>query len=428
MEVKIKSFFDKMKTSREYFEKQILLVLTVYKNYNDGQTKLWTASLTYYSILAIVPIIALTLGVTKGFGIDSFFEEKIYSMIPESKEGAMMIIDTSKKLLNSTKGSVLTGVGVVILLWSIIKLLLMLENAFNRIWKVKRNRSIIRRMIDYVAIVFLGSIFFAIVLTAISFSSYKLRTFSSDFSYGHLITFFLNLAGFLIIILLFTCIYMIIPNTKVKFKSALVAGIATTIMFFILKFIFFHLQASISQYNAIYGSLSFIPIFLIWVQYIWMSILVGAQISFSSQNLEKYSVYRSSEKMPIKLKKELSILVVYFISKRFHEVRIPYSSRELAKILSVEIPVIRDIINDLEDMEIINEIANNDDNDDDRYQIAVDPTVLTLDMLLNRIEIKNWAIYSDVKINEKYQNLLDNIDKDLVYKDSRLVKDIDKTD
>ena len=221
---------------------------------------------------------------------------------------------------------------------------------------------------------------------------------------------------------------MIIPNTKVKFKSALVAGIATTIMFFILKFIFFHLQASISQYNAIYGSLSFIPIFLIWVQYIWMSILVGAQISFSSQNLEKYSVYRSSEKMPIKLKKELSILVVYFISKRFHEVRIPYSSRELAKILSVEIPVIRDIINDLEDMEIINEIANNDDNDDDRYQIAVDPTVLTLDMLLNRIEIKNWAIYSDVKINEKYQNLLDNIDKDLVYKDSRLVKDIDKTD
>ena len=73
MEVKIKSFFDKMKTSREYFEKQILLVLMVYKNYNDSQTKLWTASLTYYSILAIVPIIALTLGVTKGFGIDSFF-------------------------------------------------------------------------------------------------------------------------------------------------------------------------------------------------------------------------------------------------------------------------------------------------------------------------------------------------------------------
>ena len=158
-----------------------------------------------------------------------------------------------------------------------------------------------------------------------------------------------------------------------------------------------------------------------------MSILVGAQISFSSQNLEKYSVYRNSEKMPVKLRKELSILLVYFISKRFHEGRIPYSSRELSKIMNVEIPVIRDIINDLEDIEIINEIAN-DTDDDDRYQISVDPTVLTLDTLLNKIEEKNMILYSDVKINEKYQNLLDNIDKDLVYKDSRLVKDIDKTD
>ncbi|MBP9477691.1 MAG: YihY/virulence factor BrkB family protein [Sebaldella sp.] len=427
MEVKVKRFFKNLKTSKEYFEKQILLVLTVYRNYNDSQTQLWTASLTYYSILAIVPIIALTLGVTKGFGIDGFFEEKIYSLIPESKEGAMMVISMSKKLLDSTRGSVLTGVGVVILLWSILKLLLMLENAFNRIWRVKRDRSIVRRMIDYVAIVFIGPIFFAIVLTAISFFSHELKNISKDFAYSYLITFIINIAGFLIIIFLFTCIYMIIPNTKVKFKSALVAGISTTIMFFILKFVFFHVQASISKYNAIYGSLSFIPIFLIWVQYIWMSLLVGAQISFSSQNLDKYSAYRDSAKMPIKLKKELSILVVYFISKRFHEGRIPYSNRELSKILNVEIPVIRDIINDLEDIEVINEVGNTSD-DEDRYQISVDPAVLTLDMVLNKIENKNLDLYSDVKINEKYQSLVDKIDKDLVYKDSDLIKDIDKID
>ena len=84
MRKKVEKMYNKIKTFKEHFEKQILLVITVYRNYNDSQTQLWTASLTYYSILAIVPIIALTLGVTKGFGIDGFFEEKIYSLIPES--------------------------------------------------------------------------------------------------------------------------------------------------------------------------------------------------------------------------------------------------------------------------------------------------------------------------------------------------------
>ena len=160
MRKKVEKMYNKIKTFKEHFEKQILLVITVYRNYNDSQTQLWTASLTYYSILAVIPVIALTLGITKGFGIDMFFEEKIYSTFSESKEGAAMIINVAKKLIDSTQGSVLTGVGVVILLWTILKLLLMLENAFNRVWKVKRDRSIVRRMIDYVAIVFLGPIFF----------------------------------------------------------------------------------------------------------------------------------------------------------------------------------------------------------------------------------------------------------------------------
>ena len=424
MKKKVEKIYNRVKTFKEHFEKQILLVIMVYRNYNDSQTQLWTASLTYYSILAVIPVIALTLGITKGFGIDMFFEEKIYSMFPESKEGAAMIIDMAKRLIDSTKGSILTGVGVVILLWTILKLLLMLENAFNRVWKVKRDRSIVRRMIDYVAIVFLGPIFFAVVLATISFLTHYLRMLAKGFLFSTGVPLFLNFAGFLIIILLFTSIYIIVPNTKVKFKPALVAGISTTIMFFVLKFVFFHVQSTISKYNAIYGSLSFIPIFLIWVQYIWMSVLVGAQISFSSQNLEKYSVNRNADEMPIKLKKELSILAVYCISKRFHEGETPYSSRELAKELGVEVPVMRDIINSLEDIEIVNEIVN--DSDDDKYQISVDPAILTLDMLLNKMEIRNMQLYEDVEISKKYKPILKNIQEDIICKNGKLIKDIDK--
>lgn len=421
---KIEKLWKKILAFKEHFEKQILLVITVYKDYNDSHTKLWTAALTYYSILAVIPVIALTLGITKGFGIDNLFEEKMYSFFPESQEVASVIIEMSKNLLDSTKGSILTGVGVVILLWTILKLLLMLENSFNRMWKVKRDRSLVRRIIDYVAIVFLGPIFFAIVLASISLLTHNLRNLSTDFSYRFLVSIFINLTGFLIIILLFTCIYIIIPNTKVKFKPALVAGITTTIMFFILKYVFFHVQTSISKYNTIYGSLSFIPIFLIWVRYIWMSILVGAQISFSSQNLEKYSVTRNVEQMPMKLKKELSILIIYFISKNFHEAGGPYSGRDLAKILHVEAPIIRDVLNNLEDIEIINEVVT--ESDDDRYQISIDPGILTFEMLLNKLETKNLDLYKDIKVNEEYKNILENIEQSIVYNNKKLIKDIDQ--
>ena len=110
--------------------------------------------------------------------------------------------------------------------------------------------------------------------------------------------------------------------------------------------------------------------------------------------------------------------------KRFHEGETPYSSRELAKELGVEVPLMRDILNGLEDIELINEIVNN--SDDDKYQISVDPAVLTLEMLLNKIEVRNTNLYEDVEISKKYKPILKNIQKDIIYKNEKLVKDIEK--
>ena len=426
MKKKITKIVKDIKTYKDYFEKQSMLVISVYKNFNDNNTNLWTTSLTYYSILALVPVIALTLGITKGFGIDTFFEEKIYSWIPDNVTVARIVIDISKKLLYSTRGSVLTGVGVVVLLWSILKVLIMLEDSFNGIWKVKRKRSYIRRIIDYVALTFIGPIFFAIVLTAISFFSHKLEAVADGHAYAYLLSFIINLTGFLIITFLFTCIFIIIPNTKVKVKPALVAGVATTVMFFILKFLFIHLQSSISRYNAIYGSLAFIPIFLIWVQYIWMSVLIGAQISFSSQNLDKYSINRNSDKIPIKLKQELSILIIYFISERFHQGGHPYTYREISEETGIEVSVVRDILNELEEMGILSEIVNN--NYEESFQISVDPTVLTIGMFLDKLDNRNMELYSDVKIKKEHSGILQVIDKNLTHENDLLIKDIVNSD
>ena len=123
----------KLRKIGKRFENEVKLVLLVSKNYSDSQSQIWASALTYFSMLAIFPIIALMLGITKGFGVDKFFEQKLLEIIPQNETMMLKVFDIAENLLNSTRGSILTGVGVIILLWSAIKVLMMLEDSFNTI-------------------------------------------------------------------------------------------------------------------------------------------------------------------------------------------------------------------------------------------------------------------------------------------------------
>ena len=136
------------------------IVYLIYRNYRDGETQILAISLTYYSLLAIFPVVALVLGITKGFGLDKIFIQKFFELWPGNNSFLKIIVDIAQRLLLSTESSILTGVGIVILIYSAVKVLIMLENSFNKIWKINKKRSITRRVIDYIAIIFLGPIFF----------------------------------------------------------------------------------------------------------------------------------------------------------------------------------------------------------------------------------------------------------------------------
>ena len=136
------------------------MIYLIYRNYRDGETQILAISLTYYSLLAIFPVVALVLGITKGFGLDKIFIQKFFELWPGNNSFLRVIVDVAQRLLLSTESSILTGVGIVILIYSAVKVLIMLENSFNKIWKINKKRSITRRVIDYIAIIFLGPIFF----------------------------------------------------------------------------------------------------------------------------------------------------------------------------------------------------------------------------------------------------------------------------
>ena len=415
----------KLRKIGKRFENEVKLVLLVSKNYSDSQSQIWASALTYFSMLAIFPIIALMLGITKGFGVDKFFEQKLLEIIPQNETMMLKVFDIAENLLNSTKGSILTGVGVIILLWSAIKVLMMLEDSFNTIWRIKKRRSLTRRVVDYVAIIFLGPILFIVVLASNSFVVEKLNSLS--IKSGLLVHLIVQIIGFILIALIFSLIYFIIPNTNVKIKSAITAGITTTIMFFILRYGFGFLQLSISKYNAIYGSLAFIPIFLIQMQYVWVTILIGAQISFSSQNSEEF-LYKKISELPIKIRKEMGLSILKLLIDRFENGQDPYTDTEIAKRMNVGIPFVKDTLNDLEEIGLVNEIIGSK-VEESKYQIAMNPDKLTVEYFIKKLENKKYNTDKDIKKEvdfSEFEDLLtEEMYKNIEFRNNKLIRDID---
>ena len=415
----------KLRKIGKRFENEVKLVLLVSKNYSDSQSQIWASALTYFSMLAIFPIIALMLGITKGFGVDKFFEQKLLEIIPQNETMMLKVFDIAENLLNSTKGSILTGVGVIILLWSAIKVLMMLEDSFNTIWRIKKRRSLTRRVVDYVAIIFLGPILFIVVLASNSFVIEKLNSLS--IKSGLLVHLIVQIIGFILIALIFSLIYFIIPNTNVKIKSAITAGITTTIMFFILRYGFGFLQSSISKYNAIYGSLAFIPIFLIQMQYVWVTILIGAQISFSSQNSEEF-LYKKISELPIKIRKEMGLSILKLLIDRFENGQDPYTDTEIAKRMNVGIPFVKDTLNDLEEIGLVNEIIGSK-VEESKYQIAMNPDKLTVEYFIKKLENKKYNTDKDIKKEvdfSEFEDLLtEEMYKNIEFRNNKLIRDID---
>ena len=389
------------------------MIYLIYKNYRDGETQILAISLTYYSLLAVFPFVALVLGITRGFGFDKIFIKKLFEFLPNSSI-IKSILSVAQKLLASTEGNLLAGIGIIVLIYSVIKVLIMLENSFNKIWRINKKRSLPRRIVDYVAIIFLGPIFFVALSALNSFIIDELIHYFSKQSI--FIDLFIAVSGPLTYIILFSFIFYLIPNTNVKVKPALVAGFITTILTFCWKLLFLLLQSIITSYNIIYGSLALIPIFLIFIQYIWVTILLGAQIAFSIQTSDKF-LYKEEIEMPIKIKREAGMLILSLIIKNFAQKKEPFTFQKLSDRLGMDVLFVKDILSDLEKMGFINEVFY-DKNSDSQYQVAYSPEAITIREFMKKFDTKNIEHYENIfdNLNEEDRKLLEKIREKLAMK------------
>lgn len=271
-----------------------LLRLTVV-HFIDGNIGSFASALTYNTLLASVPVLAIAFAIARGFGFDEMVESKIHQVLDFSPETANQVIDFVNSYLQHTKGGVFVGVGIAVLMYTVVNLTINIETAFNQIWWVKSSRSLYRQISDYISVFILMPLLFIIT----SGLSVLLMTFAQMFGHMLLITntvhWMLYLSPYIITSFSFILLYKLMPNTQVKWRYCIVPGILAAILFQGMAYFYVHYQIKISSYNAIYGSFAAIPLFLLFVQISWYICLFGGQVCHTCQLTEGVPVAQVRE-------------------------------------------------------------------------------------------------------------------------------------
>jgi len=338
------------------------------------------SALTYYSLLSIVPVVAMVFGIAKGFGFDKVLEEMLLDKFADRKPMLLQVFDFANSLLSNTRGGMIAGIGLVMLFWSVMKVLTNVEITLNDIWDVKAHRSISRKVSDYFSIMFLAPVLIIISNSITLYISHAVPMLISKIPVlNHavgLVIFAFKLLPFSLVWLGFAIIYIIMPNTKVTFKSAIIGGIIGGIIFQIVQWGYIRFQVGVASYNAIYGSFAALPLFLIWLQLSWFIVLLGASVSQIVQNGSSSEYDQDDIVISYEQKLQLSLWITYIIITNFENGGKPVNVKEISKEVKINFFLMRTILRRLEQAHIITRVHTTD-KDSFLYQPAISTNLLT---------------------------------------------------
>ena len=288
------------------------------------------SALTYSTLLAIVPIMAVVFAIARGFGYNKYIEVWFRETFESQPQAAEAIIGFVNSYLTHTKSGVILGIGLVFMLYTVLMLISNIEGAFNSIWQVKKPRSIFRTFTDYLAMLLL----FPVIIVLTSGISIFMTTIADEIPRIELLApvvrFIIDLLPYIIMSIMFVGLYVFMPNTHVKVRNAIVPGILAGVAMQWLQYFYINSQLWMSGYNAIYGSFAAIPLLLIFIQFTWYICLIGCQLTYANQMVKEYAFERSTRGMSRRFRDTLSLLLVSHVAKSFAEGKRPQSQQELS--------------------------------------------------------------------------------------------------
>ncbi len=374
---------------RFFLIRQIRIIILAFRGFIEDRVSMRASALTFYTLLSVVPIAAMAFGVAKGFGFESKMRDFIIDNFKGQEDVMNYIIELSEKVLHNVEGGLLAGIGLIILVWSVMQVLTNIENSFNAIWQIKHPRPFLRKLSDYLAMMLIAPFLIILSSSVMVYISTKIQAVNNSYEVISVLTplveRIISLVPYMLVWLLFTVVYIIMPNTKVHFKYALIAGILAGTLFQITQWAYIHFQVGVSRYSALYGTFAALPLFLVWLQISWLIVLLGAEISFAYQNVEKYEFESGSLNLSNHYKRLLSLYVAYSIIKNFQEGNEPMTSSQISKKLGIPIRLIRDIIFSLVNAKVLIETVTESPRENG-YLPAVDINKMDIKFVIDRLD------------------------------------------
>lgn len=375
--------------TKAFFVRTLKIFLMTIRGFQEDHCSVKASALTFYSLLSVVPIIAMFFGIAKGFGFDKRLQFQLLEKFSSQEAILLRVFEFSDSLLQKTRGGIVAGIGVALLFWSVVNVLGYIEQSFNDVWKVEKHRSFARKCSDYLSVAMVCPLLFIMASSLTVTMAGKVKYVAEIVSRLGLppgpILLLLDIIPFVLIWALFAFIYIYMPNTKVRWRSGLIAAVVTGTAYQAFQWLYIAFQVGVARANAIYGSFAALPLFLVWLQISWMIVLFGSELSHAVQNVHNYGGPADPEKVSPYNRKLLSLLIARIVIRRFSEGEKPLTAIGIADVLEMPAHLIRQILSDLSTGGLFT-TTEHEEYGEAAYQPARDIHKITITTVLDALE------------------------------------------
>ena len=398
---------------RGFVIKQLRILIIAARGFAKDKVNLRASALTFYTLLSIIPVIAIAFAIAKGFGLDQDLKTLISDEFQAYQSVLNPLLEKAQNAIEETRGGYMAGVGMIILFWSVMSLLEHIESSFNHIWQIRISRPWYRKFTDYLTMMLIAPVFIILSSSITIFVGTELVNFMSRAPilgvFKPIISFLIKLAPFFLTWITMTILFIIMPNTKVKFVPALIAGIITGTILQGLQWLYLDLQFGIMKLCAIYGSFALIPLFILWIQSSWIVVLLGAELSFANQNISRYEFESEALNVSNFQKRALVLMIMHMIIKNFEVGEKPVSAEYIGTTLKIPVRLARDILQDLSSVNLVSIILENQQKES-LYQPALDINRLTVSFVFSRLDKKGTEQTMVIR-NKDYERVISMLEK-----------------
>lgn len=359
-------------------------IILVARGFKDQVLVVRANSLSFALLFAFIPMMALIYAIARGFGFEEIVKSTISSSFLAEANVAPVLLEWIERYLETARDGLFVGIGLIVLIWAVYAFFNMLENSFNSIWNVKQSRSFTRRMTNYVMTLLLVPVL-VVVTSGISIflNSTEVLAFVLD-GIVPIRKFMLRFLPFVATAGVFTWIFIAIPNTKVKFSSAIIPGILMGLLYQVVQALSMYLVVLFARMSIVYGAFSAIPLVLIWLHITCWLLLVGAELAFAIQNNDMFAYEKDLKNMSRRYKDYVMLYLLSVIIRRFEVGESPQTAQEMAAENQLPIRLVQQVLSRLEETVIVRRVYV-EDEEEQAFIPALDTKSITVEMVIGRI-------------------------------------------